>query len=172
MFLLFSKCAREKNNDFLLYISYNLSLVLFCLIILFEPLLYTNNPREIIKNIYSFVFFLATYLKTLNQLIYIDHIILACVIVHGFTIDEKYLWLMLCTKYIVKRRSFEWQNNTRRWIVFRETSTSGETHRVSFVSDKVCYNWEKKLMLSKWIWNSRVKKPIWSSIVNEVIREI
>ena len=48
------KCAKEKNNDFLFDISYNLVLVLFCLITLFESVFYTNNPREIAK---SFVFF-------------------------------------------------------------------------------------------------------------------
>ena len=31
-----SKCAQEENNDFLFDVSYNLLLVLFCLITLFD----------------------------------------------------------------------------------------------------------------------------------------
>ena len=108
---------------FLSDISCNLSLVLFCLITLFE-FFFTYNPSEVIKSIYSFVFFFSHRLKTLNQLIYVDHISLACVIILGFKIDQKDLWLMLYTKYIVNRRYFEWQNNARRWIVFGKSSTS------------------------------------------------
>ena len=52
-----SKYAQEKNNDFLFDASYNLLLVLFCLITLFESVFYTNNPREIAKSIDSFVIF-------------------------------------------------------------------------------------------------------------------
>ena len=158
MFLLLSKCAQEKNEYFLFDVSYNLLPALFCLITLFESVLYTTNLREIIKSIYCFIFFLVTDLKTWNQLIYIDHTSLACVIIPGFTIDEKDLWLMLYTKYIVKRRSFEWKITAERWIVFGESSTSGKTHRVSFGSDEVlpscfCYDWEKRLMLCKHIIN-------------------
>ena len=139
MFLLLSKCAQEKNEYFLFDVSYNLLSALFCLITLFESVLYTTNLREIIKSIYSFIFFLVKYLKTWNQLIYIDHTILACVIIPGFTIDKKDLWPMLYTKYIVNRRSFEWKINAERWIVFGESSTSGKTHTVPVsVATKSC----------------------------------
>ena len=51
-----SKYAGEKNNGYLFDVSYNLLLVLFCLITLFESVFYTNNPREIAKSINSFFF--------------------------------------------------------------------------------------------------------------------
>ena len=89
-----------------------------------------------VTRVLSFFSQILKYLK--NQLIYIDHTILACVIFPGFTIDKKDLWLMLYTKYIFNRRSFKWQNNAGRLIVFGESSTSGETLRVSFGSDEDC----------------------------------
>ena len=137
-----SQCAQEKNNDFLLDVSYNLLLVLFCLITLFE------SAERDSKKYWQICLFLVTYSKTWNQLIYIDQIILACVIILGFTIDHKDLWLMLYTNDIVNRRYFDDKITQEDKLFLIKNSTSKETHRVSFGSDEVlpscsCYDWEK-----------------------------
>ena len=63
-FLLLSKCQREKNNDFLFDVSYNLSLVLFYLISLFESVFLYQQLEGGSKEYLQFCLFLATHSKT------------------------------------------------------------------------------------------------------------
>ena len=89
----------------------------------------------------QFCLFLATYSKTWNQLIDIGHIILACMIILGFTVDQNDIWLILYTKNIVNRRYFQLQNNIGRWVIFGEKLDIRRNapcqFPVSFVSDEV-----------------------------------
>ena len=75
---------------------------------------------------------------------------------HNFTIDQKDLWLICC----IQKISFCTEDISNDKIMQEvelflvKSSTSGETHCVSFGSDEVLpscswYDWEKNLMLCK-----------------------